>query len=161
MVNTLTPTYVKEQLKAVKDPEIPFLSVVAMGIVRDVRVSDGAVEVDIVPTFAGCPAIQLIRQEIVQACLAMGASSATVNVLQKEWSTNEITQEGIQSLKDFGITPPEKFEGEVTQQMLEKAICPQCNSEDTFLMSSFGPTACRAIYHCRSCKETFEKMKPL
>ncbi|MEM6264386.1 MAG: 1,2-phenylacetyl-CoA epoxidase subunit PaaD [Bacteroidota bacterium] len=159
----LTPDIIRAKLKEVKDPEIPVLSVVAMGIIHDIRVEEGAVEVDMVPTFAGCPAIDVMKKDIEKTCMEMGAASIQVNVLiNKAWSTNQMTKKGKASLKKFGISPPKKFEGEeVTLEMLQSAECPKCGSTNTTLKNSFGPTACRAIHHCNDCHETFEQMKPL
>ncbi|WNJ20395.1 1,2-phenylacetyl-CoA epoxidase subunit PaaD [Pontibacter sp. G13] len=158
----LTETGILELLNQVKDPEIPVLSVVKMGIIKGVRVKDEVVEVDMVPTFAGCPAIEVMRKDIEKTCYAAGAKEVKVNVMFKQaWSTNEMTKEGKQELKDFGISPPPDYDGELTLETLAHAECPNCGSKNTQLQNSFGPTACRAIHFCKDCHETFEQMKPL
>ncbi|MDP5171230.1 MAG: phenylacetate-CoA oxygenase subunit PaaJ [Bacteroidia bacterium] len=158
----LTRESVYQLLTQVMDPEIPVLSVVKLGIIDDVRVTGADVEIDMVPTFAGCPAIEIMKGQIIAKVKEAGAKEITVNVkFKKAWSTNQITTEGKKTLREFGISPPPSFEGEVTLELLEHAECPKCGSTKTRLMSSFGPTACRAIHHCDSCHETFEQMKPL
>ena len=158
----MTEEKVMETLNQVMDPEIPVLSVVKLGIVKNVQISGGKVEVDMVPTFAGCPAIEIMRSQMEKQLLEAGAEEVEIHVKFKQaWSTNEMTKEGKKTLKEFGISPPPTYEGEVGLELLEHAECPKCGSTDTKLMSSFGPTACRAIHHCNSCHETFEQMKPL
>lgn len=160
--NKLTVEQVTEVLGEVMDPEIPVLSVVKLGIIKNVMVHEGHVEIDMVPTFAGCPAIEIMRAQIIKRVMEEGAEEVTVHVkFKQEWSTNEMTKEGKKTLKEFGISPPPEFEGEVSLELLEHAECPKCGSTDTTLRSTFGPTACRAIHHCNSCHETFEQMKPL
>ncbi len=160
---TLTQEIVQKALEGVKDPEIPVLSVVHLGIVRDVHVEDNVVSLVLTPTFAGCPAIEMMKNDIERTCLDLGATSVQVTVMNRaEWTTNQITKEGIAALKSFGISPPPQTQdGEVELEDLLHAQCPQCNSTDTVLKNAFGPTACRAIYFCHSCHETFEQMKPL
>ncbi|RMG69552.1 MAG: phenylacetate-CoA oxygenase subunit PaaJ [Bacteroidetes bacterium] len=157
-----TPDTVREILQEVKDPEIPVLSVVKMGIIHDVRVEGDRIEVDMVPTFAGCPAIEVMKRDIERSLYAAGAREVQVFVRYKQaWSTNQITEEGRRILKDFGLSPPPRIEGTVEVENLMRAECPICGSTDTRLLNSFGPTACRAIHHCNTCHETFEQMKPL
>lgn len=159
---SLTRESIYELLNEVMDPEIPVLSVVKLGIVDDVRVQENTVEVDMVPTFAGCPAIELMKNQIEAKILEHGAERVQVNVLyKKSWSTNQMKPEGKKALRQFGISPPPEFEGELTLETLEHAECPNCGSTNTKLKNSFGPTACRAIHHCEDCHETFEQMKPL
>ncbi|MEM7657112.1 MAG: 1,2-phenylacetyl-CoA epoxidase subunit PaaD [Bacteroidota bacterium] len=158
----MTKEEVYQILDTVMDPEIPVLSLVKMGIIRDVRVEQEQVEVDLVPTFAGCPAIEMMRQDVIKRVEEAGARSVQVNVLFKQaWSTNQMSPAGKTKLKEFGISPPPAFDGELTLEVLEKVSCPRCGSDNTQLMNSFGPTACRSIHHCNDCKETFEQMKPL
>ncbi|MEL6623946.1 MAG: 1,2-phenylacetyl-CoA epoxidase subunit PaaD [Bacteroidota bacterium] len=158
----LTRDYIYKVLEQVKDPEIPVLSVVKLNIIHDVRIDGDTVEVDMVPTFAGCPAIDVMKASIVKQLTEAGVKEVIVHVkFKQEWSTNQITDEGRQVLKDFGLSPPPKYEGELTLETLAHAECPVCGSKNTQLLNSFGPTACRAIHHCLDCNETFEQMKPL
>ncbi|GAB4410914.1 MAG: phenylacetate-CoA oxygenase subunit PaaJ [Bacteroidia bacterium] len=159
---TFTREQIFQLLDTVKDPEIPVLSVVKLGVIHDVRVEGGSIEVDMVPTFAGCPAIETMRRDIERTCYQAGAEAVRVQVLYKQaWSTNQISPQGRQLLKDFGLSPPPAVVGEVQLEDLEQAQCPVCQSTRTRLLNSFGPTACRAIHHCDDCHETFEQMKPL
>lgn len=163
MVSRITEAEVYEALQEVKDPEIPVISVVDLGIIRDVQVDEfGAVVVQLTPTFAGCPAIHHMTENILQVLHAHGAPDSRVEVMYNEpWSTNLISPRGRQLLKDFGLSPPPAFDGMLTLEVLQNAVCPKCSSNNTFLISPFGPTACRAVHHCRNCQETFEQFKPL
>lgn len=159
----LTSEKVMEVLEQVKDPEIPVISVVDLGVIHDVVCSDdGKVTVGLTPTFAGCPAIDAIKADIIQTLEKEGAIKVEVNVLYNEpWTTNKISQKGRELLKDFGLSPPPPFDGLLSLDVLQNSVCPNCSSNNTYLMSPFGPTACRAIHHCRNCQETFEQFKPL
>ncbi|MDX2282514.1 MAG: 1,2-phenylacetyl-CoA epoxidase subunit PaaD [Bacteroidia bacterium] len=159
----MTRESILQLLEQVKDPEIPVLSVMKLGIIRDVRVQGQDVEVDMTPTFAGCPAIERMKADIVETLTAAGAARVQVQVLYRQaWSTDEISAEGRRILKDFGLSPPPLIGADTVEpEDLMQAECPRCGSQDTRLLSSFGPTACRAIHHCNSCHETFEQMKPL
>jgi ring-1,2-phenylacetyl-CoA epoxidase subunit PaaD len=152
-------------LEDVKDPEIPVISVVDLGVIHEVTIGeDGSVTVGLTPTFAGCPAIDAMREDILRVLGEKGipAEKASVKVLYNQpWSTNKITPRGRIQLKDFGLSPPPAFDGMLTLEVLQNASCPNCSSNNTFMMSTFGPTACRAIHHCNNCKETFEQFKPL
>lgn len=159
----LTEAEVYLALEAVKDPEIPVISVVDLGVIRDVLIgADGMVVVQLTPTFAGCPAIEHMKRNIVEVLSAAGIAHSRVDVMYNEpWSTNLISPKGRELLKDFGLSPPPAFDGMLTLEVLQNAICPKCSSNNTFMMNAFGPTACRAVHHCRNCRETFEQFKPL
>jgi ring-1,2-phenylacetyl-CoA epoxidase subunit PaaD len=159
----MTPQEVMTALEAVCDPEIPVISVVDLGVISDVEVSeDGKVKVGMTPTFAGCPAISMMKADVESTLLAAGAASVEVTVLySKAWSTNSITPKGRQLLKEFGFSPPPVLDGELSLNVLRNAICPRCGSNHTTLISPFGPTACRAVHKCNNCLETFEQFKPL
>jgi ring-1,2-phenylacetyl-CoA epoxidase subunit PaaD len=159
----LTEAQVYEALQEVKDPEIPAISVVELGVIHRVAVdAAGDVVVSMIPTFAGCPAIHHMKENIESVLAARGVGHTQVNVLYNEpWSTNLISPEGRKILKDFGLSPPPAFDGMLTLEVLQSAVCPKCSSNNTFLISPFGPTACRAVHHCRNCQETFQQFKPL
>ncbi|MFK7970301.1 MAG: 1,2-phenylacetyl-CoA epoxidase subunit PaaD [Bacteroidia bacterium] len=166
MQNTIhTPESIRTLLKAVKDPEIPVISVVDLGIVKNIAVSEtGGVSVDLVPTFAGCPAIEIMANDIRKTCNEAGIEDIQVNIrTNQSWTSDQISDEGRVKLKDFGLSPPPKLGGGELEDFatLEQAQCPKCNSKNTVLRNPFGPTACRAIHHCNDCHETFEQMKPL
>lgn len=153
-------------LRAVPDPEIPVISVTELGIVRDVRVFDGdAVEVIVTPTYSGCPATELIEQEIVAALKTAGASDVRVRTqLSPAWTTDWIEAGARERLRAYGIVPPGEREASATQPIAfvpRKLACPRCGSTDTERLSQFGATACKALYRCRACREPFEYFKPL
>lgn len=151
-----------EALEQVRDPEIPVISLVDLGIIRDVRVIEGNIEVDMIPTFAGCPALDVMSADIRKTLSPLTTGEVRVNILYTEpWSSNFITLKGKELLKDFGFSPPPAFDGMLTLDVLQHAICPRCGSNDTTLINAFGPTACRAVHHCRNCLETFQQFKPL
>lgn len=159
---TLTQEDIFEALEAVKDPEIPVISVVDLGVIHDVKLLDEGVLVEMTPTFAGCPAIDAMKEDVIQTLNGKGIDHVEVKVLINEpWTTNKISQKGRLLLKDYGLSPPPAFDGMLTLEVLQNALCPNCSSNNTYMMSPFGPTACRAIHHCRNCKETFEQFKPL
>jgi ring-1,2-phenylacetyl-CoA epoxidase subunit PaaD len=153
-------------LRAVPDPEIPVISVTELGIVRDVHViDDGAVEVIVTPTYSGCPATEVIEQEIVSALKAAGASEVRVRTqLSPAWTTDWIDAAARERLRAYGIVPPgERSSGEAQPIAFvpRQLPCPRCGSTDTERLSQFGATACKALYRCRACAEPFEYFKPL
>ncbi|MCB9230264.1 MAG: phenylacetate-CoA oxygenase subunit PaaJ [Bacteroidia bacterium] len=157
-----TEDEILEILNEVKDPEIPVISVVDLGIVREISIRPEGVDVLMTPTFAGCPAIDVMKKGVIQALANHGISPATVTVDYKiPWSSNMVSPRGKQLLKDFGLSPPPAFDGMLTLEVLQNALCPKCGSNNTWMMNAFGPTACRAVHHCRNCQETFEQFKPL
>jgi ring-1,2-phenylacetyl-CoA epoxidase subunit PaaD len=159
---TLNTKSIQALLEKVMDPEIPVISLVDLGVIHEVRVDGEKVEVDMIPTFSGCPAISMMQSDIRKACMAGGATEVKVNVLyQQEWTTNLISDKGRKLIHEFGLSPPPKFKGCLSQKLLDHSECPKCGSKNTYVMSNFGPTPCRAIHHCNNCHETFEQMKPL
>jgi ring-1,2-phenylacetyl-CoA epoxidase subunit PaaD len=153
-------------LGAVPDPEIPVISVVELGIVRDVRVADdGAVEVTVTPTYSGCPATELIERDIVAALERAGASAVRVRTqLAPAWTTEWIDPAARAKLRAYGIVPPSERTGDEAQPITflpRRLSCPRCGSTDTERLSQFGATACKALYRCRACAEPFEYFKPL
>ncbi len=163
-METLTQEAIWEALDEVKDPEIPVVSLVEMGIVRQIEISDTGVVVTMTPTFSGCPALQVMKQEIEAKLREMGIPSVEVKqVLDPPWSSDWITDEARQKLKKFGLAPPPRHDGNLQQILLveEVVACPYCDSKDTTVKNSFGPTLCRAIYYCNNCQQPFEQFKPL
>ena len=154
-----------EALEEVKDPEIPVISVLDLGVIHTAVVDkDGKIRVEMTPTFAGCPAIGHMKDDIREKLGAIGVADADIDIkvlYNVPWTTNKISAKGRVILKDFGLSPPPVFDGMLTLDVLQNAMCPICSSNNTYMMSPFGPTACRAIHHCRNCKETFEQFKPL
>ena len=166
MVKTSTvEDAVWEALAGVPDPEIPAVSVVDMGMIREVEVVDGRARVVVLPTFTGCPAIAIIESDVAAAVRAVdGIESVMVETsFSPPWTTERITFEGRRKLKEFGLAPP-TGEGPVliTEIGLPKvAICPFCGSKETYNENAFGPTPCRALYYCDSCRNPFEQFKPV
>ncbi len=150
-------------LAKVPDPEIPPVSVVDLGMVHDVHVDGDTARVRFLPTFAGCPALELIGQSIREAIEQLGFAHVKVEpVFDPAWTTDRITAGGRRKLKEFGLAPPGKLNGRfVDISMLQKVACPYCDSRDTTLESTFGPTLCRAIHYCNACRNSFEQFKPV
>lgn len=154
-------------LSKVKDPEIPMIDVVELGIVRDVVMDKDELRVDITPTYSGCPAMQVIEREIVSTLKSHGFDNARVNtVFSPAWTTDWITDEAKQKLRDYGIAPPgtrSDFEGIAELVSLRRARpttqCPFCGSSNTELKSEFGSTACKSIHYCNSCHQPFDHFK--
>lgn len=150
----------------VPDPEVPVISVVELGIVRDVHVDEaGAVAVTITPTYSGCPAMYEIEKDIRTALEAAGATSVSVQtVLSPAWTTDWIGPEAREKLRKYGIAPPGKAEqgGLITLTRARQPVtCPWCGSRDTELKSEFGSTACKAIHVCQACRQPFDEFKAL
>ncbi|MCB9435668.1 MAG: phenylacetate-CoA oxygenase subunit PaaJ [Anaerolineales bacterium] len=153
-------------LESVSDPEIPVISVVDMGIIQGVAVSaDGTVQVSMTPTFAGCPALEMMQADIRAALEGAGYERVQIDVvLNPPWTSERISTEGRRKLKEFGLAPPPPMQGGVDGAMLlflDAIGCPFCDSTNTRLESPFGPTLCRAIYYCNNCHQPFELFKPL
>jgi ring-1,2-phenylacetyl-CoA epoxidase subunit PaaD len=151
-------------LAEVPDPEIPVLSIVDLGIVRDVRVgADGRLRVAITPTYSGCPATAVIRTMVRAALDAAGLTGAILEeVLSPPWTSDWLTPAGREKLRAFGIAPPEKSGMSRRQLLGSPAVsCPRCASGDTTRVSEFGSTPCKAHYCCRACGEPFDYFKCL
>lgn len=147
-------------LKNVCDPEVPVLSVLDLGIVRDVIISNDKVTVHITPTYSGCPAMNTIAANVRFELLAQGIKNVEVKeVLSPPWTTDWMSADGKRKLKEFGIAPPQY---KIKENPLdEDAIvpCPQCESKNTELISQFGSTSCKALYKCKDCLEPFDYFK--
>lgn len=152
-----------DALQGVKDPEIPLISLVELGMISELSVADGRVSVKMLPTFAGCPALDVMRDQIETAVRDAGFDEVGVEVVfDPPWSTDRITAEGLAKLKEFGLAPPSRCgEKGASESGLLKVTCPFCGSKDTDLESIFGPTLCRAIHYCRECQQSFEQFKPV
>jgi ring-1,2-phenylacetyl-CoA epoxidase subunit PaaD len=149
-----------QMLETVYDPEIPVLSVIDLGIVRDVKVDDEKIEIKITPTYSGCPAMDMISMNIRLALLKEGFSNVTIShQLSPAWTTDWMTESGKQKLKSYGIAPPvgKSFDENYLQNVVVE--CPLCHSSNTKLISQFGSTSCKAHYQCLDCKEPFDYFK--
>ena len=151
---------VLEWLSKVPDPEVPALSITDLGIVRDVVVN-GEVVVALTPTYTGCPATEVIEQSVIDALHEQGVKDVVINrVLSPPWTTDWISDEGREKLREYGIAPPEPGASKRAMLQGDRAIaCPRCSSVDTSLVSEFGSTACKASYKCTACLEPFEYFK--
>jgi len=154
---------VRSILTTVCDPEVPVLTIIDLGIVRDVKVLDDKVEIIITPTYSGCPAMDVISMNIRMALLQEGINNISIKQnLSPAWTTEWMTEEGKQKLKAYGIAPPQYKQAVCEPEAFakEEAIqCPLCNSYNTRLVSQFGSTACKALYQCNDCKEPFDYFK--
>lgn len=160
----VTAERVWEALGEVADPEIPVVSLVDLGVVRDVEVEDGRVRVEFTPTFLGCPAVEVMRDRMAEAVRALGAEPEIDVVLDDSWSTDRITPAGREKLRESGFAPPAPREatGPTLVQLQSHAFrCPYCGSTDTRLENIFGPTPCRSIRWCESCRQPFEQFKTI
>jgi ring-1,2-phenylacetyl-CoA epoxidase subunit PaaD len=151
--------------RTVPDPELPVLTLGDLGIIRDLRVAeDGAVEVDLTPTYTGCPALAVIADDVQAALNRAGAGQVRVRtVLAPAWTTDWMSETGRRKLREYGIAPPgpatRPAAGPVT--LAFSARCPRCGSLDTREVSHFGSTPCKALWTCRSCAEPFDSFKAI
>jgi ring-1,2-phenylacetyl-CoA epoxidase subunit PaaD len=160
---------VLDLLQEVKDPEVPVLSVVELGIVRDVRVEGNEVTVVVTPTYSGCPAMRVIEEEIVDALRARGVDNARVETAYAPaWTTDWLSEDAKRKLEEYGIAPPGPApKGTEVSTLVaiegrrERPRCPYCGSRDTELRSEFGSTACKSICYCRACRQPFEQFKAI
>ncbi len=156
-------------LGSVLDPEVPVLSVVDLGIVRDIRVDASGTEVTITPTYSGCPAIQVIERDIEQALVRAGAYLPRVRtVFAPAWTSDWIGPAAREKLRAYGIAPPgprvdaaDPLVQILTRATAPDVACPFCGAPRTELRSAFGPTACKSIRFCSSCHQPFEAFKPI
>ena len=156
-----TTTTIWNALQDVKDPEIPVISLVEMGIIRDVVLDDNHVTVTMTPTFSGCPALVEMRRLIADAMTELGLTATVETTLSPAWTSDWITDKGRAKLKKFGLAPPQRHGGNIVVTFFDTVACPRCDSTSVSLKNSFGSTLCRAIYYCNTCQEPFEQFKPL
>ncbi len=137
----------------VVDPEIPVLTIADLGVLRDVAVNDGCVEVVITPTYSGCPAMNMITLEIELALEREGVRNSTA------WTTDWMSEDGRRKLREYGIAPPQAASFRRALFGVQQVACPQCGSQDTEVLSEFGSTSCKALWRCKSCREPFDYFK--
>ncbi|MFT6998206.1 MAG: ring-1,2-phenylacetyl-CoA epoxidase subunit PaaD [Cryomorphaceae bacterium] len=162
MAATTTIKDVYALLEEVKDPEIPVLSVRDLGILRDVSISEaGKVTVVITPTYSGCPAMDTIEKDVNEKLRTEGLDVEVITKISPAWTTDWMTEEGRQKLEEYGIAPPAETTADKASLFGNSKIvrCPRCKSEETSVISHFGSTACKAMYKCDSCLETFDYFK--
>ncbi len=143
---------VRARLATVRDPEIPTVSIVDLGLVHDIRVLDGEIAVELLPTFVACPALELIRADVVAALVGLGRSVDVSFTFAIPWTTERLTEAGRSGLRRAGIAPP---------AAPADVRCPFCQSGQVAIDSLFGPALCRSLYYCRDCRQPFEAFKPI
>lgn len=151
-------------LTSVTDPEVPVLSILDLGIVREIKQENAAIEISITPTYSGCPAMSTIADDICKAFRAEGIENISVKmVLSPAWTTDWLSEEGKKKLSAYGIAPP--LDHDADKAALWKGAkvipCPQCHSTNTKMISMFGSTACKSLHQCNECLETFDYFKCL
>ena len=165
----VTERQVWDALAEIADPEIPVVSIIDLGVVRSVEVHDERVHVEFTPTFLGCPALEVMRDQMADAVRFLGAEPDVEVILDDSWSTDRITADGRRKLREAGFAPP-KLRSEAvgaghvpTVVQLQRRIweCPYCGSTDTKLENIFGPTPCRSIRYCKDCRQPFEQFKTI
>jgi ring-1,2-phenylacetyl-CoA epoxidase subunit PaaD len=151
-------------LETVSDPEIPVLSIIDLGVIRNIELNKDELTITITPTYSGCPAMKVIEEDMRAELEKNGYEKITVNtVLSPAWTTDWLTESGKEKLKAYGIAPPEKtsVDKNALFQKEKRIECPQCGSNDTKMTSQFGSTACKALYKCNNCQEPFDYFKCL
>jgi len=156
-------THLLPILGQVSDPEIPVLTVLDLGVIREAKEKDGTVYVKLTPTYSGCPAMDVIGDDLKIAFAPLGKKVEVELVLAPAWSTDWISESGLQKMEIYGIARPlsESADKDVLLAGAKKVICPQCKSTNTHLVSQFGSTACKALFKCEACLEPFDYFKCL
>ena len=159
----VTTNEVLDALAEIPDPEIPVISIVDLGVVKNVEVADGKVSIDFTPTFMGCPALDAMRLAMEARIAELGAIPNIRVRLDDSWSTDDITAEGREKLRAAGFAPPApRAAGKLELVQLQRGFrCPYCGSTSTKLENLFGPTPCRSIRYCEDCRQPFEQFKTI
>jgi ring-1,2-phenylacetyl-CoA epoxidase subunit PaaD len=160
----VTAEQVWKALAEIPDPEIPVISLVELGVIRDITVEGERVRVEFTPTFLGCPALDVMRDAMAEKVRELGAEPEVAVVLDDSWSTDRITPAGREKLRAGGFAPPAPREATApTLVQLQSAVfrCPYCGSTETKLENIFGPTPCRSLRYCSSCRQPFEQFKTI
>lgn len=157
-----TPNEILTLLAEIPDPEIPVINIQELGILRDVVINGTHVEVVITPTYSGCPAMKQIEDDVLSKLRSIGIENANVKmVYHPAWTTDWISEEAKEKLRQYGIAPPEKTSMDKGALMGKERVleCPRCRSKNTRMVSQFGSTACKALFQCSDCKEAFDYFK--
>jgi ring-1,2-phenylacetyl-CoA epoxidase subunit PaaD len=160
----VTEAAVWDALAEIPDPEIPTISLVDLGVIKDVTVENGSVRIEFTPTFLGCPALEVMRDAMAEKVRGLGAEPDVHVVLDDSWSTDKITPAGREKLRASGFAPPAPRSAGATAivQLDSSAFrCPYCGSTETRLENIFGPTPCRSLRYCTSCRQPFEQFKTI
>ncbi|MEZ4747434.1 MAG: 1,2-phenylacetyl-CoA epoxidase subunit PaaD [Calditrichia bacterium] len=157
---TVTEQQIWQWLDQIPDPEVPVISIVELGVVRNVHLQDSHVDIEITPTYSGCPALKMMEESILHDLSKNGVSDVRIKtVLFPPWTTDWMSDETKEKLREYGIAPPEKNSKSPIHQLRESIDCPFCGSNQTRLQSAFGSTACKALYFCDGCCQPFEHFK--
>lgn len=151
-----------EVLKTIPDPEIPVITIVELGVVRDVKIEDESIKIQITPTYTGCPATNVFEQDIRTEMTKLGFTTIDISFqYNPAWTTDWLGEEAREKLREFGIAPPQGTTTDKSFLLGEKPVvkCPQCRSENTEMTSQFGSTACKSLYKCKDCLEPFDYFK--
>jgi ring-1,2-phenylacetyl-CoA epoxidase subunit PaaD len=160
----MTNEQINHILSTVTDPEIPVLTILDMGIVREITAESTGINISITPTYSGCPAMNTIADDICAAFAKEGVKNVSVKlVLSPAWSTDWLSEEGKQKLSAYGIAPPLDHDADKAALWNGAKVipCPQCHSTNTKMISMFGSTACKSLHQCNDCLETFDYFKCL
>jgi ring-1,2-phenylacetyl-CoA epoxidase subunit PaaD len=162
MVRQLSTDTIYAWLEEVKDPEIPVLSLVDLGVITAVDLDGDRVRIEMTPTFVGCPALDYMKTDIVTVLKSHGVSDVSVDItFRTPWTSDRISEKGREALRNFGLAPPPDRAIFADLMVLTTAQCPRCGGSDTELKTLFGATLCRSLHYCRTCREAFEQFKPL
>jgi len=152
----ITEEKIWKLLEEVKDPELPLLNIIEMGIARGIAIKPGMVEVEITPTYSGCPAMNMIETDVISLFKANGIECKVITTYSPAWTTDWLSNEAREKLIKLGIAPP----GKDVEEIFEKNTqCPFCKSHNTKLTSNFGSTACKSLHFCNDCIQPFEHFK--
>ena len=159
----MTAAEIWEALAEIPDPEIPVISLVDLGVIKDVEVENGHVRIDFTPTFMGCPALETMEREMHAKVRELGGEAEVRVILDDSWSTDKISPEGREKLRRAGFAPPApRPAGKLDLVQLQRGFrCPYCGSTETRLENIFGPTPCRSIRYCDACRQPFEQFKTI
>jgi ring-1,2-phenylacetyl-CoA epoxidase subunit PaaD len=160
----VTEAAVWEALAGIPDPEIPVISLVDLGVVKGVSVEGDRVRIEFTPTFMGCPALEVMQRQMEQSVAELGGHAQVDVLLDDSWSTDRITPAGREKLREAGFAPPApRAAGPTTLIQLNSKVfrCPYCGSTETRLDNIFGPTPCRSVRYCESCRQPFEQFKTI
>ena len=149
-----------EVLRDLTDPELPFLTLDDLGMIREIKPNEDNLVVTISPTYIGCPAVSVIEENIIHTLKKIGVEATVEKSFSPPWSSDWISENGRKKMEEFGIAPPHSKESESFSTLLPKKVkCPQCSSYETEKVSEFGSTACKSLYRCLDCKEPFDRFK--
>ena len=162
-----TATYTEDEIRGIlneiPDPEVPAISIVELGVVRDIRITDNGVEVDITPTYSGCPALKTMEDDVRAKMQEHNIPVKIKTIFKPAWTTEWMSDETKEKLRAYGIAPPQKLNfanlHPFAKDQSDPLACPFCSSTNTRLTSQFGSTACKALYFCDNCHQPFEHFK--